>query len=305
MRLSSLSIAAVLLFSSIVVAQHHEAGSAPSSPAPSAAPSAAASSSPSSPPNISTGAPSTVVSHSSAPSSQAPASVQENRVAPSSGPTVSHGSISPPPESRSGPTATSPTHEPTSDPGRLTSDRKISGEAKIVSAPRVGQNLLEKEPEIKPGPPELRRRMCENGPCKEKETEWKADPPRTDLRRRICPTGPCPCPSGQTAGKGGCIAHPPVAQPFDQCQPGERWSGVSCAASAAECSSIDGRAAMLVSELRGLKAQIQHVCGQNPAAQDCEDLKQRQSEGLQRYRMLLAEAGPTCQGTMMDIGSLE
>jgi len=292
MRLSSLSFAAVLLFSSIVCAQHHEAGSAPSPPPASPAPSAVPSASPSAPaaapvPSVSTSAPSAMVSHSSAPGTSAPTN---------SGSTASHASISP--------------------------DQKNAGEGKIVSAPRIGQDSPEKNPVMKPGPPDLRHRICDSGLCKEQGTEWRADPPRSDLRRRICLNGPCPCPPGQKADKGECIANPPVAQPLVQCQPGgtwngtactpssncapgELWNGASCVASANECSSIDGRAAILVNELRGIKAQIQDVCGQNPSGQDCENLKQRQREALQRYQMLLSEAAPRCQRTLEDPGSLE
>jgi len=334
MRISSLSFAAVLLFSSIVCAQHHEAGNAASPPPPSPAPSAAPSPSPSSPtaapapsaaPSISTSAPSAAESHSSAlgtPSSQAPASIPESRVAPSFGSTVIHGGISTSTESHSAVTSASPTHEPKADPGRLIPDQKLSGETRIVSAPRIGQDSPDKNPVMKPGPPQLRHRICDNGPCKEKEAEWKAEPPRSDLRRRICVNGPCPCPPGQKADKGGCIANPPVGQPLVQCQPGEVpngtvcspsynctqgkvWNGARCVASGNNCASIEGRAAILVSELRTLKAQIQDVCGQDPSGQDCEDLKQRQREALQRYQMLLSEAGPRCQGSLEDVGSLE
>jgi hypothetical protein len=310
MRLSSLSLAAILLLSSVVFAQHHETGTAPSAPPPSPASGTAASSAPnptpsaltaapapSPAPSIATGAANTAVSHASAPTVPAPTSVP---VTPGSGSTGSHATISPPTESRSVPTATSPAHEPRADPGRLIPDQKVSGETKIGSAPRIGQNS--------PG------------------KEWKADPPRTDLRRRVCVTGPCPCAPGQRAGKGGCIANPPVDEPVVQpvepcqpgeiwngavcmpsspCAPGESWNGVSCVASAAECASIDGRAAILVTALRTLKAQIRDACGQNPPGQDCEDLKQRQGEALQRYQMLRTEAGPSCQATLADLASLE
>jgi len=239
MRLSSLSFAAVLLFSCVVFAQHHEAGSPASAPPPSPAPSATPSPAPSSPtaaptpspaPSVSTNAPAT---HTSTPSAPAPpAGVPESRVAPSSGSTVSHGSVSPPTESRSGLTAASPTPEPRADPGRLIPDQKILGETKIVSTPRIGQHSPEKEPEMKPGPPGLRHRICDNGPCKEKGTEWKADPPRSDLRHRICPTWGCTCPPGQTASKGGCVVNRMIAQPaqpaaqsLERCLPGEIWDG--------------------------------------------------------------------------------
>lgn len=306
MRLSSLFIAALLLFSSSVVAQH--TASAPGAPSPSPAPSAASNT-----------APSTVVPHTSPPSAPTPASVPETRVAPTSGSTVSGGSVSP--ESHSGSTAVSPTPGPIFDAGRLIPDQKLPGDNKIVSAPRLGQDAPAKEPEMKPGPPG--HRICDGGPCKEEGTEWKADPPRSDLRRRICSNGPCPCPAGQTTGKGGgCVVSPPVAQPAESCQPdeiwngavctpsnhcaaGEFWNGANCVASAADCGSIDARAAILVSELRGIKAQIQGACGQNPPGQDCEDLKQQQMGALQRYQMLLGEAGPRCQATLVGVGSLE
>ena len=309
MRLSSLSFPAVLLLSSLVFAQH--SGSAPAAPSPSPAP------------GVSSSAPSVGVSHTSAPSTPANANLPESRVSPSSGSTVSRGLISSPTESRSGLTATTSTHEPRSDPGRLIPDPKVPGESKIVSAPRIGQDSPDKGPEMKPGPPELRRRICDNGLCKDKENEWKAKPPGSDLRRRVCLNGPCSCPPGQTASKGGCAVNPPVVEPLVQCQAGEFangtmctpsnincppvevWDGVRCVAAANECASIDGRAAILVSELRALKAQVQDVCGQNPSGQDCEDLTLRQREALQRYQMLLIEAGPTCQATLEAPGSLE
>ena len=312
MRLSSLSFPVVLLLSSMVFSQH--SGSAPAAPPPSSTPS------------FSNSAPSVAASHTSAPSTPANANVPESRVAPSSGSTVSRGSISSPTESRSGLTATALTPEPRSDPRRLIPDPKAPGESKIVSAPRIGQTSPDKETEMKPGPPQLRHRICDNGPCNEKGSEWKADPPRSDLRRRICPTWGCECPPGHTAGKNGCVANPPVAQPgvqfLEQCQPGaiwegvvctpsyncapgELWNGGRCVKSTDECASIDGRAAILVNELRGLSAQIQGVCGQNPNGQECESLKQRQRDALQRYQMLLAEAGPMCQGTLEPPASLE
>ncbi len=282
MRLSSLSLAVILLCSSVVCAQQHEVGStaspAPPSPAPTATPSRSPSSltpapAPSPAPSRSNNTPSAGSSHTSAPSAPLPSSGPESRIAPSS--------------------------------GRVISDQKISGESKIASAPRIGQNPPEKPPEMKPGPPYLHHRICDDGPCKEKNHEWRANPPRSDLRHRVCPNGPCACPSGKVADDGRCIANPPVVQPFDQCSPGEFWNGASCTTSAAECSAIDGRAAAMVTELRGLKAQVQDECGQDPPGQDCEDLKQRQSGALQRYEMLLTEAAPTCRATLADPGSLE
>jgi len=71
-------------------------------------------------------------------------------------------------------------------------------------------------------------------------------------------------------------------------------------AAQANCAAFIGRAAMLANELRGLRAQIQAACFQNPPAQDCEDLKMRQIGAVQRYQMLLSEAGPTCRASLLD-----
>ena len=282
MRLSSLSLAVILLCSSVVFAQHHDVGSTASPAPPNPAPTAAASPSHSSPTAAPAPRPAQSHSNNTSTAGSSPASAPSAPV-PSSGP-----------ESRTAPSS-----------GRVISDQKISGESRIASAPRIGQNPPEKPPEMKPGPPNLHHRICDDVPCKEKNHEWRANPPRSDLRHRVCPNGPCACPTGKVADDGRCIANPPAAQPFDQCSPGEFWNGASCAVSAAACSSIDGRAAALVAELRGLKAQVQDECGQDPAGQDSEDLKRRNSGALQRYEMLLNEATPMCRATLADLGSLE
>ena len=347
MRHSSLSFVAILLFSSIVIAQHHEAGSTPSAPPPSPAPSAAPAPAPAPPPppapapapapvvthySSPSPAPSEPASHISAPSMPTAVSTPETHATPA--PVVSTGHIS-------GVTATDGssarpapvTHAPQSDARGIIPERKISGESKIIPAPRIGDNPPEK---AKPAP-DLRRRVCLAGPCN--TTPVSPAPPQSDLRHRICLTGPCSCPSGQSWSKNGCVGAAPTPPPIEQCQPGELWSGGACAAtnqcqpgeiwnggacvpsnrcmpgqvwngvdcipSAGECASIDARAAMLANELRGLKAQIQQSCGQDPPAQDCEDLQLRQKGALQRYQMLLAEAGPTCRTTLADPTSLE
>jgi len=61
---------------------------------------------------------------------------------------------------------------------------------------------------------------------------------------------------------------------------------------------------MLANELRSLKAQIQFACSQSPA-QECNDLTLRQMGSVQRYQMLLSEAGPACRVTLPDPLSLQ
>ena len=357
MRHCSLSFTAVLLFSSIVVAQRHEAGSAPPppSPAPSAAPAPAPTPPPSPPlapapvssPSFSPSpVPSAPVSHISPPSM--PVSIPEAHVAPAPGISTIHApsvTVTEPNSGRAAPVA----HAPQSDARGIIPDQKISGEHRIVSAPRIGENPPEKE---KPAP-DLRHRICLDGPCK--DAAAKPEPPQSDLRHRVCLNGPCSCPPGQSWGKNGCAATA-VVPPADQCQPGEFWNGGSCVASsqcapgeywngatclpssqctagefwngatclpsnecpvgefwngvncvpfATACASISGRAAILINELRGLKAQILQACGQNPPAPDCDDLKLQQKGALLRYQMLLNEAGPDCRTTLPAPVSLE
>lgn len=170
MRLSSLSVAAVLLFSSIASGQHTPP-SAPSTPPPSPPPSTTPStpppaSTPSPAPSISTSATSNVsVSHSGA-SSPSPASVPENRVAPSPGPATSPVSVSAAPDFNSNKVAPV-LRAPESAAQRVIPDEKISGGQKVVTARRIGENPPEKEHEPQPAQPDLRRRICDGGPCKE------------------------------------------------------------------------------------------------------------------------------------------
>src|SRR5205807_2544131 len=75
-----------------------------------------------------------------------------------------------------------------------------SSEGKIIGSPRIGevQPTKEKEKERKVPDPDLRRRVCPNGACKEPEP----NPEQSDLRRRICKDGPCPCRAGHSPGHG-------------------------------------------------------------------------------------------------------
>jgi len=127
MRLSSLCLTAVLLFSSVVFAQHHDS-SAPSnpppSPAPSAAPSPAPTPAPSAPPSFSTSAApssssSVSISHSSAPSSSPSPSTSASQVPPSAASATNHlgdSNISRP----------AVAHAPASEPERVIPAQKLA-----------------------------------------------------------------------------------------------------------------------------------------------------------------------------------
>ena len=303
MRLSSLSLAAILLLSSVVFAQHHEPSapsSPPPSPPPSAAPSPAPSPAPSAAPSASTNSAassssSASVSHTSAPSAPPPAtSAPQSHIAPSAAPVTSHVSTSISTESsvsRVAPAA----HTPVSDMERVIPDTKIGGEGKIAPAPRIGENPPEKEREVRPGQSDLRRPICAGGACKEPAP--KPAPPDSDLRRPICLNENCRCPAGQTASKGGCVAGPANPLP-EQCQPGAWWNGGSCVPSPAECSGISGRAEILLNELRSLSAQVQDACSHEPSGSECVDLKARREQDLEQYRILQNEGTPDCRARL-------
>jgi len=73
---------------------------------------------------------------------------------------------------------------------------------------------------------DLRRKICEKGPCPEpKPMPVPPEPPRT-----ICKDGPCQtCPPGRSAGKDGC-APPPSAKAIapQTCPAGQIWNGSQC-----------------------------------------------------------------------------
>lgn len=307
MRLSSLSPAVILLLSTFAFAQHTASSnpsSPPPSPPPSAAPSPVHSSSPAPAPS-----PAPSIPHSSPPSTPAPSTAPVNHIAPSS---TSFGNHSSGPAT-SEPSRTAPVaHVPESNTGRVTSGERITGEGRIVPAPRIGEGPPEK---IMPGDPSLRKRICVDGPCEEPRKE--PTPPASDLRRRICLNGPCTCPAGETASKGGCVASSTVNNENEQCGPGqvwnggscvvstqcpagENWNGANCATSSAECASIGGRAAILTSELRSISARVREACSQQPSGDECMARKSEQQGALQRYQMLLNEAGPTCRTGLPD-----
>jgi len=288
MRLSSLTLAVVLLLSSFSFAQH----GAPSSPAPSPAPVAAPAPPPPPPPPPPAPAPSPApappsVSHTSMPSAPAP-SIPVTHIAPivnsSSAPSAPRA-----PESNS--VRPAPVgHNP--EAGRVTSEQKVSEEGRIVPALRVGEKPPEREPEKKLPESNLRRPICHGENCQ--ESAKKPEPPDSDLRRPVCGKGPCPCPAGQVAGKGGCVVS--QSQAFNQCQPGQSWNGANCSTILAECANVNAMLQTAIFELRSLRTEARNTCMQNPNSSACQDAQIREQDALLRYRDLLNSADPACRG---------
>jgi hypothetical protein len=290
MRLSSLTLAAVLLLASVSFAQHSTSSAPPASPTPSPAPSPAPPPAPSPAPAStsasSSAAASATVSHSGAPSAPAPASVSASHIAPAvSSPSSSvSGSRSVELNSaRNAPGAHAP------DAGRVVPEQKVSDDGRIVPALRIGEKPPTKERVEKPAEPSLRRPICNSQPCK--EAARKPEPPESDLRRPVCLKGPCPCPQGQVAGTGGCV----VTQDYNQCQPGELWNGTSCFPSAAQCAGVNAMLQTEIAQLRTVRVQVRYACSQNSSSTECEDAKMREQAALQGYRILLDGADPACR----------
>lgn len=321
MRLSSLSILVVLLFSSLTFAQHHNAGGAPSTPpppspspsrseppSPAPAPSPSPSFAPSSAPSVST-------THASAPSSPAAEKAPESHGAPSvnsSGATVSNSTRT---ESNSPKSDTA--HFTEGNTERVIPDQRISGENRITGTPRIGQNPPEKEGNVKPAEPDLRHRICEGGPCKEPSPKPVA--PESDLRKRICINGPCTCPPGQTVTKGGCVVtvlnnapevhdqcqsgqywNGAACQLSERCQPGLYWNGAACVLSAAECAGLNARASGIITELHALRARLEQACRPSPPSQECDAIKLERAGTRQRYQMMLTEGPARCATALPD-----
>ena len=323
MRLSSLVVASILLFSITAFAQHTSSSSTPSSPPPAPAHSSPAPA-PSPPPSVSSSASSaSSVTHSSAPSSPSPTS-SPSAASPAASNHSSAGATQVP-GSTAAPTSREPmashpaAHPPESEAVRAIPERKLPGDdSKIAPAQRIG-GAPEDEP--KPAEPDLRRRICADGPCKETPPQPTTGQP--DLRRRICKNGPCvECPPGQSAGKNGTCAGTPTQNPAqnqcapngtwngvscvatDLCAPTEYWNGFQCVARSNDCASIDARAAMLANEIRGTHAQMQQACSSNPSGKECSELKQSYDGAILRYRMLMNEAPVGCRTSLPDPLSL-
>jgi hypothetical protein len=175
-------------------------------------------------------------------------------------------------------------------------------------------------PKPKPADPDLRPRVCLDGPCK--PTAPKPVEPKlmeSDLRHRVCLNGPCaPCAPGEARNKDGACAAVPsnngqcqsgqfwngsACAAAPQCQPGEIWNGGACTVNAIQCAGFNSRAAALANEIRGVKAQMQMSCLGNATAQDCDALQQQYDGAVSRYRMLQNEAPIACRALLADPAS--
>jgi hypothetical protein len=303
MRLSSLtrpslSLAAVLLLSSLLSAQH----STPSSPPPPPPPSPAAAPSP---------APAPAPVHIETPSissSPTPAPAMTHTVTPST-----------PTTSTAPPASTAPAmHAP--EPDRIVPEQKIAGDAKIEGAPRIGQiddekdnkdaqpeddsgeKSLEKnspdKKEPKPADPDLRHRICIGKDCEVPPAKSTLTPTESDLKARPCLKEPCPCPVGTSWSGHGCVATPQE----QQCPMGQIRNNGLCTLD--ECTALVGNALSTAQRTRDARARMDQACSQNSSVQECDDLKQQHEILLQQYRSVYFSTPANCRTQLPDPASL-
>jgi hypothetical protein len=154
----------------------------------------------------------------------------------------------------------------------------------------------EPHPEPRPAEPDLRV-ICKREPC------VVCPPGRSAGRNGGCPTSTVQpyiastqCPPNEFWNGGACAARP-------HCQPGEFWDGASCV-NTAQCATFSSRADLLTAEARGINADVQAACSKDPSGQECARFTQNHDGAVQRYRMLLNEAPVRCRTLLPDPLSL-
>jgi len=133
---------------------------------------------------------------------------------------------------------------------------------------------------------ELRRRTCENGPCKETPTA----PTKPDVRQ-----GVVQCQPNEIWNGAACVPASPA-----QCKAGEFWDGLCCVNTAQKCASFNTRGATQQNEIRGIRTELEQACRNNPSGQKCVELRQSYDGAILRYRMLMNEAPVACRSLLLD-----
>jgi len=225
------------------------------------------------------------------------------------------------PSSNASSAASRPTAQPpVSDVKRATSDTQTPGvEGKLKPSAPVVNATAAKDHESSPSEPDLRRKICENGPCKEPEPR----PVEPDPRRKICKDGPCQqCPPGQSAGKDGSCAPPPSAKATapqscpsgqvwsgnqcvmgvmtgaQQCQPGQTRIGSSCQTT--DCATPTASAQNVIARLRNARQRRDDDCRQNSTMQDCQEATAQYNSVFSEYQAFLAGVPAECRIGLLD-----
>lgn len=112
-----------------------------------------------------------------------------------------------------------------------------------------------------------------------------------DLRHRICFNGPCPvCPTGATGGRGGCTGIPIPEHRHNFCSQREIWSGGACLAGTNFLDNCSGlRLAMehQAQRMQAAQASQQQACAastQVAPSQECSALSRTAQSEASLYR---------------------
>jgi hypothetical protein len=290
---------------------------------------------------------STPAAHVAAPAPSVSHSAPASHVASAPAP-ASHVSSSSANTSKSGRTETS-----AQGSDAVVPDEKLSSQEKATSAPRLGEDPAANDEKAKNAKSDSPQETCEGDACKNKDTEHSD----ADLRRIICPDGSCkekeknpqptpepappeselhhlPCPAGQTPTAGGCAAAVP-AQTAEcppgtvrsangcertpaNCPPGKIWNGLTCVLMTkcppgqisngnfchAECSTVNNRAQGMIPEIRSARRERDDACGQDPTGTACAQANGHYQVMLSEYQNLLGGAPTECRTTLPDPSSL-
>ena len=183
-------------------------------------------------------------------------------------------------------------------------ERKINPSAPIVNATAA------KDRELSAPEPDLRRKICENGPCKEPEPK-PVDP---GPRHKICTDGPCqPCPGGQTPGKDGSCEAPATQSGGatitpQQCVAGQGWDGHQCVTAGAEqtvvaptdCTVSTANAQNVILRLSAARSRKNAACGQNATGKQCRETEAQYNLTLVEYQAFLGGVPSECRIELPD-----
>jgi hypothetical protein len=229
-------------------------------------------------------------------------------------------SDSPAPSSNASSEASRPTaHPPATDVKRTTSDIQPLGVERKINSASVNATAT-KDRASSAVEPDLRRRVCEDGPCKEpapKPVQLKPIAP--DPRRKLCKDGSCqPCPAGGSKAKDGSCTAPPgtrtvVQQPCpagqvwggtqclsvgaQQCLPGQSRIGTSCQA---DCAIPSASAQNVIVQLRSARLRKNDICLQNPTGKECQEAETHYDLMLNEYRNFLGGVPTECRTALPD-----
>jgi hypothetical protein len=166
--------------------------------------------------------------------------------------------------------------------------------------------------------PDLRRSVCEDGPCKTPAPKpVQLQPVASDLERK-CKNGPCQsCPVGQSADKNGSCVPVPAARTVVQqpCAAGQVWNGVQCqtigaqqcmagqsrvGGSCQDCAITTASAGNIIVRVRSARQTRDEICLKNSTGKECLAAEADYDLIIAEYRNFLAGVPLGCEAGLPD-----